>query len=106
MRIRIDAYNHKSHSGDCGLLPGVQICAGQQCSLTYRLAYHKSSNLNIIGVFNAARESKQKAQSTIPEYKELHVGVGGAQPICVYTQIDIFVCSHKLHVCVTAQNHK
>ena len=45
-------------------------------------------------------KSKQKQEAQFPEYKELHVGVGGAQPICVYTQIDIFVCSHKLHMFV------
>ena len=30
---------------------GTVICAGQQCSLTYRLAYHKFSHLIMVGVY-------------------------------------------------------
>ena len=44
---------------------GAVICAGQQCSLTYRLAYHKFSHLIMVGVFKVFQlQCKRNAQTT------------------------------------------
>ena len=76
---------------------GAVICAGQQCSLTYRLAYHKFSHLIMVGVFEVFPITvKAKGAKTLPESGTRHRSVGGAMPICVYTQ--------KAEICVGTQN--
>ena len=52
--------------------------------------------------------SKQirRHKHTIPESRKLHLGVGGVLPVCVYTQIDMFVCSKKIYALCNNTNEQ
>ena len=51
----------------------------------------------MVGVFKASQITKKaKGAKTLPEYGTRHCGVGGAMPICVFTQ--------KADVCVGTQS--
>ena len=75
---------------------GTVICAGQQCSLTYRLAYHKFSHLIMVGVFEVF-------PSTVKTKGAKHFLKAERDTEAWEAQCP-FVCSHKRQICAVAQN--